>query len=108
MERKTTLKKESMIACVSSCVLTALILLLAFVLLGFIPFGKDALLYKDGQQQMVDLYCWFKDVLSGKSSIDYTFTKYLGGSNFAVFSYYLSSPLNILLVFFDNLIPCRP
>ena len=102
MERKTSLKKESMIACVSSCVLTALILLLAFVLLGFIPFGKDALLYKDGQQQMVDLYCWFKDVLSGKSSIDYTFTKYLGGSNFAVFSYYLSSPLNILLVFFDK------
>ena len=102
MERKTSLKKESMIACVSSCVLTALILLLAFVLLGFIPLGKDALLYKDGQQQMVDLYCWFKDVLSGKSSIDYTFTKYLGGSNFAVFSYYLSSPLNILLVFFDK------
>ena len=75
---------------------------MAFVLLGFIPFGRDALLYKDGQQQMVDLYCWFKDVLSGRSSIDYTFTKYLGGSNYAVFSYYLASPFNILLVFFDK------
>ena len=79
-----------------------MIILLAFVILGIIPFGNDALIYKDGQQQMVDLYCWFKDVLSGKSSIDYTFTKYLGGSNFAVFSYYLSSPFNILLVFFDK------
>ncbi|MBR5181423.1 MAG: YfhO family protein [Clostridiales bacterium] len=95
-------KKAAVTACLISWALTALILLLAFVFLGLIPFGNDALLYKDGQQQMVDLFCWFKDVLSGKSSIGYTFTKYLGGSNFAVFSYYLSSPLNLLVVFFDK------
>ena len=102
LKQKTELKKGPVIACFSSWVITALIILLAFVILGIIPFGNDALIYKDGQQQMVDLYCWFKDVLAGKSSIDYTFTKYLGGSNFAVFSYYLSSPLNLLIVFFDK------
>lgn len=102
LKEKTALKKEPLTACICSWFLTALIILLAFAVLGIIPFGREALLYKDGQQQMVDLYCWFKDVLSGKSSIDYTFTKYLGGSNYAVFSYYLSSPFNILLVFFDK------
>lgn len=83
-------------------VLTALIILLSFVLLGLAPFGDQAFLYKDGQQQMVDLFCWFKDVLAGKSSIAFSFSKYLGGSNFAVFSYYLSSPFNLLVVFFDK------
>ena len=82
--------------------LTAFILLLSYILLGFAPFGEKALLYKDGQQQMVDLFCWYKDVLMGRSSIDYTFTKYLGGSNFAVFTYYLSSPFSLLIVFFDK------
>ena len=101
MKRKTY-GSRTVVSCVCSCILTALILLAAYVLLEFIPFGSNALLYKDGQQQMVDLFCWFKDVLSGKSSIGYTFTKYLGGSNFAVFSYYLASPFNVLIVFFDK------
>ena len=99
---KTALNKAPVIACLCSMLLTALIVLLSFILLGFAPFGDQALLYKDGQQQMVDLFCWLKDVLAGRSSLNYTFTKYLGGSNFAVFSYYLSSPLNLLIVFFDK------
>lgn len=94
--------KKLIPVCLLSFLLTGLILLVAFVILGLIPFGNEALIYKDGQQQMIDLYCWFKDVLQGRSSIDYSFTKYLGGSNFAVFSYYLSSPFNLLIVFFDK------
>lgn len=82
--------------------LTLFILLLSFILMGFAPFGDKALLYKDGQQQMVDLFCWYKDVLTGRSSLDYSFTKYLGGSNFAVFTYYLSSPFSLLIVFFNK------
>lgn len=102
LDKKTALLKAPVIVCLCSMLLTAFILLLSFILLGFAPFGNQALLYKDGQQQMVDLFCWYKDVLTGKSSIDYTFTKYLGGSNFAVFSYYLSSPFSLLIVFFDK------
>ena len=99
---KTALQKAPVITCLGSMLLTAFILLLSYILLGFAPFGDKALLYKDGQQQMVDLFCWYKDVLTGRSSIDYTFTKYLGGSNFAVFTYYLSSPFSLLIVFFDK------
>ena len=102
LKRRKALEKAAVAACLCSWLSTALILLIDYVLIGFMPFGQDALLYKDGQQQMIDLYCWFKDVLSGRSSISYTFTKYLGGSNFAVFSYYLSSPLNLLILFFDK------
>ena len=101
-KEKKAFNKAPVITCLCSVLITLFILLLSFILMGFAPFGDQALLYKDGQQQMVDLFCWYKDVLTGRSSLDYTFTKYLGGSNFAVFSYYLSSPFSLLIVFFDK------
>lgn len=91
-----------LLTCLVSTAITALIVLFTYIFLGFAPFGDQALIYKDGQQQLVDLLCWFKDVLTGRSSISYSFSKYLGGSNFAVFTYYLASPLNLLMVFFPK------
>ena len=102
LKAKTGYGKAMLLTCLCSFTLTAVILLIAYLFLGFAPFGTQALLYRDGQQQMVDLFCWYKDVLTGNSSIAYTFTKYLGGSNFAVFSYYLSSPFSLLVVFFEK------
>ena len=78
------------------------IVLIVFAVFGMAPFGDHGLLYRDGEIQMVDLFCWYKDVLTGKSSITYTFTKSLGGSNFSVFTYYLASPLSRLVVFFNK------
>lgn len=81
---------------------TVVIVLIVFATFGMAPFGDHGLLYRDGEIQMVDLFCWYKDVLSGKSSIAYTFTKSLGGSNFSSFTYYLASPLSLLVVFFSK------
>ena len=78
------------------------IVLIVFAIFGIAPFGNHGLLYRDGDIQMVDLFCWYKDVLTGKSSIVYTFSKSLGGSNFSVFTYYLASPLSLLVVFFNK------
>ncbi|MBR5357733.1 MAG: YfhO family protein [Clostridiales bacterium] len=82
--------------------LTAVIVLMNYLLSGIVPFGGKAMLYRDGGLQMVDLFCWYKDVLSGSSPVSYSFGKSLGGNTFAVFSYYLASPLSLLLVFFDK------
>ena len=79
-----------------------LIMLLSYKYYGFAPFGKNSLAWKDADIQYLDLFAYFKDVLSGKNSIGYTFSKSLGGSNIAVFTYYLASPLNFLVVFFDK------
>ncbi|MBP5418017.1 MAG: YfhO family protein [Clostridiales bacterium] len=102
LKEKTSARKPLLLTCLISAGLTALIVLFTYIILGFAPFGDQALIYKDGQQQLVDLLCWFKDVLTGKASISYSFSKYLGGSNFAVFTYYLASPLNLLIVFFPK------
>ncbi len=94
------------VRCISICfiamILTLALIFAAFLITGMAPFGASALLYRDGENQMADLFCWYKDVLEGKASIDYSFAKSLGGSNFAVFSYYLASPLSLLIVFFEK------
>ena len=83
-------------------IITATVLLLFFAFFKYAPFGNNSLAWTDANIQYLDLFAYFKDVLSGKNNISYTFGKQLGGSALAVFSYYLASPLNLLVVFFDK------
>ncbi len=57
----------------------------------------------DGYIQYVDFLTYLHNVFYGENAIAYTFGKTLGGSNIAVFSYYLASPFNVLLLFFKNI-----
>ena len=68
----------------------------------YAPFGNNSLAAMDADIQYLDFFAYFKDVLSGKNNIAYTLGKTLGGTNIAVFSYYLSSPFSLLLVFFSK------
>lgn len=85
-----------------SGLLTFALLCILFAVGGLAPFGSKSLAVMDADIQYLDFFSYFKDVLSGKNTIGYTFGKTLGGSNIAVFSYYLSSPFNLLLFFFSN------
>lgn len=80
--------------------LTFAVLLILFITCGYAPFGNKSLAVDDASIQYLDFYAYFKDVLAQKNSIFYTFGKTLGGTNIAVFSYYLSSPFMLLSVFF--------
>ncbi len=70
--------------------LTFAVLLILFITCGYAPFGNKSLAVDDASIQYLDFYAYFKDVLAQKNSIFYTFGKTLGGTNIAVFSYYLS------------------
>ena len=50
-------------------------------------------------EQYYQLFIWFKDILSGKESLIYSFSKGLGGDMLQTYYYYLSSPFNFLLTF---------
>lgn len=84
----------------------ALILGIVFWRLKLVPFSfapsASCLAYDDAYFQFIDFLALFKDVLSGKQSLGYSFSNYLGQSDFALFTYYLGSPFNLLLVFFDK------
>ena len=82
--------------------LTFAVLLILFITCGYAPFGNKSLAVDDASIQYLDFYAYFKDVLAQKNSIFYTFGKTLGGTNIAVFSYYLSSPFMLLSVFFQK------
>ena len=87
---------------VSSGIITFAMLILLFVLKGVAPFGTKSLTVMDANIQYIDFFSYYYDVLVGENSILYTFTKLLGGTNIAVFSYYLSSPFNILILLFGK------
>lgn len=69
---------------------------------GLYPFGSKYNLIWDEDIQYVDFFSFYKDVLLGKADIGYSFSKSAGGSLIALFGYYLGSPLNLLVVFFEK------
>lgn len=79
-----------------------MIMMVLYWISAFAPFGENHLALMDAKIQYLDFFSYFKDVLAGDNDISYTFGKTLGGNNIAVFSYYLSSPFNLLVVFFDK------
>ena len=68
----------------------------------YAPFGNQSLAWADANIQYLDFFAFLKDVIHGKNTIKYTFANTLGGTCFGVFSYYLASPLNLLIVFFEK------
>ena len=79
---------------------TGLIMLIILYIGDYVPFGTNTMASMDADIQYLDFFAYFKDVLSGRNNISYTFSKTLGGTSVAVFSYYLSSPFSLLVAFF--------
>lgn len=96
------MKKNNRQLCFYSFTVTLLTLLLLFWHYGYAPFGDNSLASHDAGIQYLNFYSYFKDVLSGKNSLTYTFSKTLGGNCIGVFSYYLTSPFMLLSVFFKK------
>lgn len=66
-------------------------------------FTTNTILSGDMHAQYYPLYNYLKELLNGTSSIFYTFEKGLGGTMFGTFFYYLSSPLNLLIIFVNKI-----
>lgn len=93
---------KSIFFCMIPGVVTFGILILLFMVYQYAPFGNKTLATMDAHIQYLDFFMYLKNVLNGSDRIAYTFGQTLGGCNIAVFSYYLSSPLNLLVVFFSK------
>lgn len=78
------------------------VITITFLVLGFAPFGNHHFAIADANIQYLDLFGFLKDVFEGKNSISYSFSNILGSNNIGVFAYYLSSPVNLLLLLFDK------
>jgi len=85
-----------------SIVIPIIMIIIVMIFRGVVPFGTGTFAFDDANIQYLDLYAYLKDVLSGEQSIAYTFNKGLGGGGIGIFSYYLASPFNLLVVFFQK------
>lgn len=59
-------------------------------------------LFGDALTQYDSFFSYFQDVLNGEQSLLYSFSKNFGGGMLSTYAYYLSSPLNFLIKFFDK------
>ena len=78
------------------------IMLLLFIFLGMVPLGKTSIFILDMNAQYVYFFEQLRDVILGKASLFYTFERALGGEFLGYFTYYLSSPLSIIVALFPK------
>lgn len=93
------MKKELKMAGMAFAISFIMIYVLYF-LLSFAPFGSGTVAWGDGIYQYLDIFSCLKNILQGKMDMFYTMSDTLGGDLLSVFSYYLASPWNLLIVFF--------
>lgn len=99
---KQNTKKSLLVSCLCAFGVTTALMLLMYVVKGYAPFGTNSLACMDADVQYLDFFAYLRQVLLGQDHLGYSMGKTLGGSNVAVFSYYLSSPFNLLVVFFPQ------
>ena len=84
----------------SALVIPFAILLATFALLGIYPFGDVSVMVHDMPVQYADYFGWLIQVMHGEGNLLYSNAAGLGGGMFSLFTYYLSSPFNLLAWFF--------
>ncbi len=82
--------------------LTAAVLLAISTALKIYPFGENSLAVWDANVQYVDFLAYFRRMLLGEAGWKYTFSKTFGGDLAGFRGYYLNSPFNLLVLFFEN------
>ena len=83
--------------------LFSLIAIIVAFLMGFAPFGKETMLTVDLGQQYIDFFSLFKEALTKDPGlIIYSFQKSIGGEMIGLWAYYLLSPFNLILLFFNE------
>lgn len=66
------------------------------------PFGGHNMMLIDGIHQYVPFFSEYYEKLKNGGSLLYTWDVGMGGNFLSLFSYYLASPLNLLLLLFDK------
>ena len=87
---------------ISAGAVTIAALIILYLINGIAPFGNSTLVSNDAYYQYMDFFAYLKNVIGGRDNIAYTFSKGLGGDGIALFTYYLTSPFNLLLFLFKT------
>ena len=89
---------------VAAFFITFVLYIVIFKSLGFYPFDENGLttMMLDQRDQYVAYMRAYQDILKNGGSLTYTLGKVIGGDFQSLFTYYLSSPFNLFLVFISS------
>lgn len=95
-------KRKELLSGMSAGLITASVMMTVFLIGGFYPFGQSSLAWCDMKQQLIPLFCDFKDILSGKESLFLNFSNGSGMNFYGVFFFFLASPFSFAAAFTDK------
>ena len=94
--------KEKYISYIVAFLMPAVLFVLILWVKGIAPFGEHTNLVSDLYYQYVDIFAWFRNTLLSGEDILYSFSISFGDSALGLMAYYLTSPFNLLIVFFKQ------
>lgn len=82
--------------------LTVLVMFAVWIFNGLGPFGGHNMMLIDGIHQYVPFFSEYYEKMTNAGSLLYTWDVGMGGNFLSLFAYYLSSPLNLILLLFNK------
>lgn len=98
--RKNILKKHKYL--IGAFILPFLIMEIIAVLQEVQPFGTQSFLIVDALHQYLPFFADYQEKLQSADSLFYSFHGGLGYNFWGLWAYYLSSPLNLIIIFFPK------
>ncbi len=95
-------KYNFMTGAITSFVMAFILYGIIFAICGFAPFGSKTVLTWDLNGQYVAYLSYFRRTILEKDFSFYTQEIVLGGGTIGLWAYYLLSPFNLILLFFDT------
>lgn len=99
MSRST--KKENLLFCIVSTLISTFGILLILKSNGFYPFKEVTLFTFDMKEQYLPFFSSLHDLIGGDDSIFFHWSKSLGGNYIGLYAYYLASPFSWLTTLFS-------
>lgn len=99
---KNKLKYKSWYICLGAAFVLPIAIFVAVLWGGeFYPFGEKTMLIMDMRDQYVAFFTSLRDALFGDDSLFYSWSRSMGGNYWGIFTYYISSPLSFITLFFS-------
>ena len=106
MKTNNNVKKGGILSrninCVAAAVISAVIMLFAYIVWEFFPFGENIILRMDLYHQYAPLFAELYERIFGGDSILYSFTSGLGSGFLGNYFNYLSSPSMLFVLIFGH------
>ena len=100
--KQLSTSKKRFLLCAGAFLLTLAAMYAMYIVMKVPPFGNRSIAWEDADIQYLDFFSYFRDVLIGKNRIAYSMTNTLGNGGIGLYSYYLASPFNLLVVLFKQ------